>query len=504
MAFTADQLLLLNTLSYLSIDNVYKPQEGMTVAEFIAPILASEDTLASLAGDAQTAGDIVHTLNRIRNDPSLMEMEFSHVSQSEGGANRFVLTTPEGAGAREAVVVLEGTTGGGEWRDDALGGAATDQADGVSTEVQVKTQEWYRSDEVQQILNDCDHVTVTGHSKGGNEAKYLTVLNDDIDACVSFDGQGFSDEFMNRYRDQIARRQDIIDNYSNADDFVNVLLNDIGRRHYIQGTPQEQFYYAHSLFTLVHAEPLSSMETEQNPVMDEFGKILTGYLRTLNPKDRALFAKMLGELLADLAGGDPFNGAQYLKWLYLDGGMELVNRFLAYAAGSAVLRIIMEALKAILGEDNPLIKTLEKWLEPWYDSRSDMTVPSVGAHAEADVIAVDSEALARLAKQLNALAAELSGLCGSISACAADCDGFHILFQLSVSLRLRLAGAVSGLCVGTPGHVLRSTGRDMAKLRAEVERLAGSVAQAAGSFEELEQRNISKIPAGAGMRSEFA
>ena len=50
------------------------------------------------------------------------------------------------------------------------------------------------------------NIIVTGHSKGGNKAQYVTInskYNDLIDKCFSFDGQGMSPEaieaFINRH-----------------------------------------------------------------------------------------------------------------------------------------------------------------------------------------------------------------------------------------------------------------------------------------------------------------
>ena len=41
-----------------------------------------------------------------------------------------------------------------------------------------------------------NNITVTGHFKGGNKAQYVTIVTDRIGRCVSFDGQGFSKEFL--------------------------------------------------------------------------------------------------------------------------------------------------------------------------------------------------------------------------------------------------------------------------------------------------------------------
>ena len=67
-------------------------------------------------------------------------------------------------------------------------------------------------------------VTVIGHSKGGNKAQYVTVLSDKVDKCVSIDGQGFSDLFLQKYKDRIKKNAYKITCYSLSTDFVHPLL----------------------------------------------------------------------------------------------------------------------------------------------------------------------------------------------------------------------------------------------------------------------------------------
>ena len=48
-------------------------------------------------------------------------------------------------------------------------------------------------------------IIVSGHSKAGNLAQYITVLRDNAERCYSFDGQGFSDKFLKKYKSQIKK-----------------------------------------------------------------------------------------------------------------------------------------------------------------------------------------------------------------------------------------------------------------------------------------------------------
>ena len=64
-----------------------------------------------------------------------------------------------------------------------------------------------------QGLKECygdaaNHLTVSGHSKGGNRAQYVKILTDQVDRCVSFDGQGFSSEFLELYAEEIEQKNE--------------------------------------------------------------------------------------------------------------------------------------------------------------------------------------------------------------------------------------------------------------------------------------------------------
>ena len=73
-----------------------------------------------------------------------------------------------------------------------------------------------------------NRLTVTGHSKGGNKAQYVTLVSDFgdlIDGCYSFDGQGFSPEAIGSMKQKSNYRSQLQKMYSvcGDNDFVNVL-----------------------------------------------------------------------------------------------------------------------------------------------------------------------------------------------------------------------------------------------------------------------------------------
>ena len=70
------------------------------------------------------------------------------------------------------------------------------------------------------------NITVSGHSTGGNHAQYVTIAfnqdnedvvgyqkNNDIERCVSFDGQGFSKAFIDTYSEAIENHAEKITSF---------------------------------------------------------------------------------------------------------------------------------------------------------------------------------------------------------------------------------------------------------------------------------------------------
>ena len=105
-----------------------------------------------------------------------------------------------------AVVVFRGTSGKDEWIDNAIGLGVSD------TERQKAALDYIEN-------LPYDSITVAGHSKGGNKAQYVTVLSDKVDRCISMDGQGFSQEFIDKYYAEIQKKGHCIKNYYLEGDF---------------------------------------------------------------------------------------------------------------------------------------------------------------------------------------------------------------------------------------------------------------------------------------------
>ena len=95
-----------------------------------------------------------------------------------------------------------------------------------STNQQVQALNWFNKICNKNGWNNNNKIIVSGHSKGGNKAQYITISSDLVDECYSFSGQGFSPEAINYFksihRDFDANRQKI-HSFSSYNDYVNVL-----------------------------------------------------------------------------------------------------------------------------------------------------------------------------------------------------------------------------------------------------------------------------------------
>lgn len=131
------------------------------------------------------------------------------IADSSSENNCLVFEDPKDS--RHAIVSFKGTTGSDEWVDNVEGLNRSD------TDAQVNAKNYVNS-------LDYDNITVVGHSKGGNKAMYVAVTCDKVDKCVSYDGQGFSQEFIDKYSIEIQNNAHKITNYSLKNDYVHILM----------------------------------------------------------------------------------------------------------------------------------------------------------------------------------------------------------------------------------------------------------------------------------------
>ena len=137
------------------------------------------------------------------------------------GTNAATFVSSDG----EKVYVAYRGTHDGEWIDNGNGLCRT------KTIQQERAVKYY--DEVCETLDlqDKGRVVITGHSKGGNKAQYVTMssdLSEHIDACYSIDGQGQSTEAILKWKTKYSKeeyeeRTNKLFGINGENDFIHVL-----------------------------------------------------------------------------------------------------------------------------------------------------------------------------------------------------------------------------------------------------------------------------------------
>ncbi|MEG0378609.1 MAG: Mbeg1-like protein [Eubacterium sp.] len=128
---------------------------------------------------------------------------------------------------KKGIITFRGTVGLGGWIDNYKGAFTAD------TPQQINALAFLKNMQTQFGFTQFD---LAGHSKGGNNAQYITILcGDFIEQCISFNSPGFSADFLHKYKDSIKQNREKITAYECSYDIVNILLNSIaGRRVVIE------------------------------------------------------------------------------------------------------------------------------------------------------------------------------------------------------------------------------------------------------------------------------
>ena len=217
--------------------------------------------------------------NALKRAPSLGKSVIGDLILSKSGSSVCTFTNDRG----EVYVIFRGT-GDGEWIDNGEGLSGIPEKNtyitygkgGVPTSYSM-TDNDYATDSQTEALNrfnllaaencwDKDtHIIISGHSKGGNKAQFITMHSDIIDECYSFDGQGFSPEAIEQLKErtgaEFETRRRKIASISADNDYVSVLGLPI--------MPEEQRYYLESSYGIHHMEAILETDGRLRPFCDQ-------------------------------------------------------------------------------------------------------------------------------------------------------------------------------------------------------------------------------------------
>jgi ribosomal 50S subunit-associated protein YjgA (DUF615 family) len=306
-----NQLLLLDNLIYLKGVAV-EGEKDTPVAKIIERLLDRGDLeksrdMSEKDPDKGYPAEISgprwrEILTNIKNDPALMSLTVTNAKDQIitktingevhqiGGMRAACFVDASGG----ATVVFRGTSGAYEWHDNGQGGYLPDT-------VQQKAALGYI-----EGLKDYNNITVTGHSKGGNKAQYVAIMSSKIDRCVSFDGQGFSKEFIDEYKDKIAANCHKITSISASSDYVNCLLFPVsGTQRYIETESEgEDFLHFHCpdiMLKTVGDFGVLREDTEQSATSKLINKFTQYVMLNVEEPERSY---VINGLVAKLEGKD--------------------------------------------------------------------------------------------------------------------------------------------------------------------------------------------------------
>lgn len=239
-----NELILLDNLIYLQLNAI----ENEKLIDITERLLIDENfNDIHNCSIRMSKDEWINILVQINNKPNLKNLRIKNIDKYKESV-RYACFVDEKS---NATVVFRGTATEKEWEDNGQGAYEYDTTEQVDALNYINSLEF-------------NNITVTGHSKGGNKAQYVTVLSPKINNCISVNGQGFSYEFINKYKDEIQRNKNKIISINSKYDYVYCLFNSIAENyHYIETEFQVNPLDYHKLNILLDEEGYLRKETTE-------------------------------------------------------------------------------------------------------------------------------------------------------------------------------------------------------------------------------------------------
>lgn len=447
-ALSESELLFLDTLIYCSVTETENISVGEIIDGFANGTYSAEQYAMEGAMEPEQFMEVIES---VASHDTLRSYEIVQATGEDGIRAACFRNAQSG----DTVVAYRGTGGTYDaWADNVEGGNT------VETEMQKAAARFIR--------NDCgayQDITVTGHSKGGNLSQYVTVTcGDQIDACVSFDGQGFSPEFMDAYAKEIHANAGKIKSICGDSDYVNILLFSIAARTvYLpvdtEGNGIVKAHRSYDLYMQNINRCVGEVYTNtvgQDPWIARLGQVLdrtvSGLelleLQGLGLAESAIYttvATIVGFVFDKAAREELWNNLQDPAWLIsmLRAGYEKQADWIAErwnklcqriqgSRGNVRFYIQTIALRQASGDLGRFEKTLRNQLEELQDVKRalDATMPTK---------ATRSIAINRAIRRLNGHADDLKGLAN------AAIDAALLYENSERAVAAHISAAVSGI-----------------------------------------------------------
>ena len=292
--------MLLQQLVYFDFDSNCDFKRGQTLGEWISNF--KNNKYYNSQDEKVFSTFYKNVIDSVAKDPVLCGMKISDVNKPRSDDSGLIVAFVDER-KNSAIVTFKGTEREVEWADNArFLKYNADGNDGVSTRFQEESLKFYRKwHENNKNIKD---IVVSGHSKGGNNATYVTVMDDtnSIRKAVTVNPVGFTKEFYDKYGDRINAKRDIIYNNINEHDAIPVLLNLDGHNTYYKDK-YDNYKTAHFLSSLFDfdnpapGEPFGMEQTVQSEDMKKLGKFIRSWIGDMSLKDRNENVESLSKLI---------------------------------------------------------------------------------------------------------------------------------------------------------------------------------------------------------------
>ncbi len=296
-AYSDQELLLLSNFVYIPVCTSSAPLEEI-IGQYRdgSGGFSADSVAAAAAGGGMSREDVAIVFTqmdkRIRENPDFGKLSASRTLE-ERNVRAVCYTGPKD---NDPVVAFRGTGGTVEAWSDNFEGAFCEQ-----TDIQRVADDF--------LKHECgiyDDIVVTGHSKGGNLAQYVTVMQQErVGSCLSFDGQGFSDELIGENAEAVRTASPKIRSVSAYNDFVNILLTSIaGTCIYVANDSSAAA--AHSPVTLLTENEFDDegnfISIKEQSLLTKGLSVLTeravGALSTKRADEQEAFSHIMGSAIA--------------------------------------------------------------------------------------------------------------------------------------------------------------------------------------------------------------
>ncbi len=294
------ELLLLSNYLYMD-SSVTKGTiaEALAVYKNTAGEFDVERLRSSNIGGKMSAEDAVELFTEMESASDYFRNLEAVQTIDEGGIRGVCFAE---SGGQDATVVFRGT---GEkyhsWADNVYGEYLS------GTDMQRLAADFVR--------DQCcvyEDITVSGHSKGGNLAQYVTVVcPDKVDRCVSYDAQGFGASFLSENEELIQAATPKISSISAYNDFVNILLTPIaGRRIFVEN--EGKGAYAHSSYCMLKSGQFDengdfvsiTQQSAAMQVLERAASFFVEQMERLPGRGNAVVGNFLASILAAVISSD--------------------------------------------------------------------------------------------------------------------------------------------------------------------------------------------------------